>query len=232
MVLRLEDVGVDIVELGIPFSDPLADGLANQAACSRALAAGTTLQGVLSCVEQIRKKSGIPLLFFSYLNPLYAYGISRLAKVASEVGVDGLLALDLPVEEAEEFGDILKKREMNHIILAAPTSTDERLRKIAQASTGFVYCVSREGVTGVQNKIGPQAARLIKHARRNTDLPLALGFGISNPTQVAAAARHADAIVVGSAIVQKFHDCGNHAAGRGKAARWVKTMVNAVKKVS
>lgn len=231
IVLRLEDAGADVIELGIPFSDPLADGKANQAASGRALASGTTVEGVLSCVEQIRKKSEVPLLFFSYLNPLYAYGFPRLAKAASQVGVDGLLVLDLPVEEATEYGEILKKQRLNHVILASPTSTVERIRKIARSSTGFLYCVSREGVTGAQDKLGPRAAGLLKQARRSTDLPLALGFGISTPKQASSAAQHADAIVVGSAIVQKFHDCGNSSAGRAKAARWVKTLVNAVKKV-
>ena len=232
IVLRLEDAGADVIELGIPFSDPLADGKSNQEASARALEAGASVQGVLDCVEKIRKRSNVPLLFFSYLNPIYAYGIEKLAKAASEAGVDGLLALDLPVEEAAETGNLLHAQGLNHVILVAPTSTDDRIRKVARASTGFIYCVSREGVTGAQEKLGPQADRLLKQARRCTDLPLALGFGISTPAQAAAAAKHADAVVVGSAIVQKFHDCGNHAAGRAKAARWVKTMINAVKKVS
>ncbi len=228
-VLRLEEQGADIVELGVPFSDPLADGRVNQEATARALAAGMSMPGVFRCIEAIRKQSQVPLLLFTYANPIYAYGFDRAVKSAASAGADGFLLLDLPVEEADEFAGLLKRRALNNVTLVAPTSTEERIERIARAATGFLYCVSREGVTGAQESLSPSAARLLKKARQATDLPMALGFGISTPDQARAAARHADAIVVGSAIVAKFHECGNSPEGRRRAARWTGKMIRAVK---
>lgn len=231
-VLRLEEQGADIIELGVPFSDPLADGRVNQEATARALAAGMTMPGVFRCVEAIRERSQVPLLLFTYANPIYAYGFERAVKSARSAGADGFLLLDLPVEESEEFAGLLNRHKLNNVTLVAPTSTEERIERIARAATGFLYCVSREGVTGAQERLGPAAARLLKKARQATDLPMALGFGISTPDQARAAAQHADAIVVGSAIVSKFHACGNTTEGRRKAARWVGKMIRAVKETS
>lgn len=231
IVLRLEDAGADIVELGVPFSDPLADGPVNQQASGRALAAGTTVGGVLDCVAAIRKTSEIPLILFTYLNPVFAYGYERVTKRAAGAGVDGFLVLDLPVEESAEFVGCLRKRRLDNVFLVAPTSTDVRIRHAADAASGFVYCVSREGVTGMQDSLGGSAVDLLKRTRRHTSLPIALGFGVSTPAQARAAVAHAEAVVVGSAIVDRFHRAPHTAAGRARAAAWVGTLVRAVKEV-
>jgi tryptophan synthase alpha chain len=231
IVLRLEDAGVDIVELGIPFSDPLADGRVNQQAATRALAHGTTLDGVLDCVSEIRSKSEIPIMFYSYLNLLIARGFENTIRRAAGAGADGFLILDLPVEESAQCGMILERHRLNNICLVAPTSPDERIRKIVRASTGFVYCVSREGVTGMQKQLSPAAVSLIRKTKRLTKLPVVLGFGISTPAQAQAAAREADAIVVGSAIVDRFASEPHTGRGRARAAAWVKTLVQAVRRV-
>lgn len=231
IVLRLEDAGVDIVELGIPFSDPLADGRVNQASAVRALASGTTLRGVLECVREIRSSSEMPLLFFTYMNPVHAMGVARLIAEASSAGVDGLLFLDLPVEEAAEYRPLIAREGLNNITLVTPTSPDERIARIARAASGFVYCVSREGVTGMQRSLGAGATDLVRRVRRFTRLPIALGFGISTADQARAASVAADAVVVGSAIVSRFHEAAPTASGRKAAAAWVRRMVRAVKEV-
>jgi tryptophan synthase alpha chain len=229
IVLRLEDAGADIVELGIPFSDPLADGRVNQMAAMRALSGGASVNGVLKCVAQIRKRSEVPLLFFSYLNPLLANGFDHVSRAARDAGVDGFLVLDLPVEESAPYVAALKRHRLNNICLVTPTSSAERIRDIVRSSSGFVYCVSREGVTGMQKKLEHAATDLVNRTRRYTSLPLALGFGIATPDQAKAAARLADAVVIGSAIVDRFATAPHNATGRGKAASWVKTLVKAVK---
>lgn len=231
MVFRLEKAGADVVELGIPFSDPLADGRVNQESAERALAAGTTLDRILSCVVNIRKNSDIPILFFSYLNPLEAYGLEKLAGNAAEAGVDGFLILDLPVEEGSHHRAVLDRHGLNHVCLATPTSPEERLKRIVRNSTGFVYGVSRTGVTGMQRQLENDAVKLVTLTRKYTDIPLALGFGISTPEQARQAARLVDAVVVGSAIVDRFHREAQSAAGRKRAAAWVKKLIRAVKEV-
>ncbi|MFH0953650.1 MAG: tryptophan synthase subunit alpha [Verrucomicrobiota bacterium] len=231
VVLRLEDAGVDIVELGIPFSDPLADGRVNQEAATRALDHGATLEGVLTCVRTIRRRSGIPLLFFSYLNPLLARGFDRTVEAAAAAGVDGFLVLDLPIEEARPYARSLSRHRLNNVCLVTPTSPDERIQRIVGASSGFVYCVSREGVTGMQKQLARAATELVRKTRRFTSLPVALGFGISSSDQARAAARVADAVVVGSAIVDRFASAPRTAGGRAETARWVKKLVRAVKQV-
>jgi tryptophan synthase alpha chain len=202
LVLALESGGADLIELGVPFSDPIADGPVIQRASDRALRAGANLVGLLATVREIRKYSQIPLLLFSYLNPLLRYGFERLAKDASEAGIDGVLLTDLSVEEAAAPVAKLRERGLDTVFLAAPTSTDHRLRLVAEHSSGFVYLVSRTGVTGEQSALSNAAAPLIERTRRLTDLPLALGFGISTPGQVEEVAKLADGIVVGSAIVK------------------------------
>ena len=231
LVLRLEDVGVDIVELGVPFSDPLADGRINQESATRALNAGATYEGILQCVSRIRKKSDIPLMFYSYLNLLLARGFDHTIKITARAGLDGLLILDLPVEEDGEYLTSIRKHHMNNICLVTPTSPERRIRRIVARSSGFVYCVSREGVTGIQRQLGNSAVSLVRRTKRLTSLPVALGFGISTPAQARAAAEASDAVVVGSAIVQKFADAGRNKRARTEAARWVGKLVNAVKKV-
>ncbi len=231
IVFRLEDAGADVIELGIPFSDPLADGRVNQAAAERALAAGTSLDGVMDCVSRIRERSEIPILFFSYLNPMEAHGLERLAKKAARSGVDGFLILDLPVEEGSHHRAVLARHGLNHVCLATPTSSEERLKRIVRNSNGFVYGVSRTGVTGMQRQLARDAEKLMTLTRKYTDTPVALGFGISTPEQARQAAHLADAVVVGSAIVDRFHREKHNPEGRARAAAWVKKMIRAVKEV-
>ena len=202
LVLALERGGADLIELGVPFSDPIADGPVIQRASDRALRAGAKLSGLLLTVREIRKHTQIPLLLFSYLNPLLRYGFERLAHDASEAGIDGVLLTDLSVEEAAAPVARLREQGLDTVFLAAPTSTDHRLRLVAEHSSGFVYLVSRTGVTGEQTLLSRAAAPLIERTRKLTALPLALGFGISTPAQVEEVSKLADGIVVGSAIVK------------------------------
>lgn len=230
-VLRLEQAGVDVVELGIPFSDPLADGRVNQDASTRALTAGARFRDVLEVAGRIRRHSNIPLLFFSYLNPLLAGGFGNTVRRAASVGVDGFLILDLPVEESSSYVQSLERERLNHVCLVTPTSPAERIRTIVRSAGGFVYCVSREGVTGMQKSLSSAALELVRRTKKYTRLPVALGFGISTPAQAASAARAADGVVVGSAIVARFAQEGPTAAGRARAARWVGRLVRAVQEV-
>lgn len=231
IVLRLEEAGADIVELGIPFSDPLADGRVNQESAARALASGTTLAGVLQLIRDIRRTSQLPLLCYTYMNPIHALGAARVVREAAAAGLDGLLCLDLPVEEAGPYTALLKRHHINSIPLVTPTTPDARIARIVQKATGFVYCVSREGVTGAQQKLSPGASDLVRRTQALTDLPVAMGFGISTPEHARAAAAAADAIVVGSAIVNRFHTEPATAAGRKSAAAWVGRLVKAVKDI-
>lgn len=227
IVLRLEDAGADVIELGIPFSDPLADGVVNQQAAARALAGGTTVSGVLDCVAALRRRSEVPVVLFTYANPLFAYGFEDVCRDAATAGVDGILLLDLPIEESEEFAPHLTRHRLNYICLVAPTSSQERIRKTARVGNGFIYCVSREGVTGAREDQTP-SEELIRRVRAHTPLPVALGFGVSTPDQARAAARYADAVVVGSAIVQRFHEAPHTPDGRQAAADWVGTLIRSV----
>jgi tryptophan synthase alpha chain len=202
LVLALERGGARLVELGIPFSDPIADGPVIQRASERALRAGMTVTGVLEIVREIRRESQIPLLLFTYLNPLLKYGFERLAHDAPEAGVDGVLLTDLCVEEAAKPVAQLRAHDLDTVFLAAPTSTERRLRLVAEHSSGFIYLVSRTGVTGEQVSLSTAAAPLTRRMRELTQLPLAVGFGISTPEQVAEVANLADGVVVGSAIVK------------------------------
>ncbi len=202
LVLALERGGADLIELGVPFSDPIADGPVIQRASERALRAGANLPMLLESVREIRKHSQVPLLLFSYLNPLLRYGFEKLASDASEAGVDGVLLTDLSVEEAEVPVKKLRERGLDTVFLAAPTSSERRLRLVAEHSSGFIYLVSRTGVTGEQASLSNAAALLIQRTRKLTDLPLALGFGVSTPEQVKEVAAIADGVVVGSAIVK------------------------------
>ena len=229
MVCRLEDAGSDIIELGIPFSDPLADGVVNQQAALRALKNGATLDKVLGLIQEIRKKSEVPLLFFTYVNPVLVGGFEKTVRRAKHAGIDGMLLVDICVEEAQPFQVVLDRHGLNTIFLVTPTSTPGRIKMISNASSGFVYCVSREGVTGMQDKLSGQATGLIKRIKTTTKLPVAVGFGISTPAQARAAAQAADAVVVGSAIVKRFYDEPHTSAGRAKAVKWVTTLIKAVK---
>jgi tryptophan synthase alpha chain len=209
LVLALQRGGADLIELGLPFSDPIADGPVIQRASERALRAGMTLPLLLETVREIRRHSQIPLLLFSYLNPLLKYGFDRLARDASHAGIDGVLLTDLSVEEAADPVRRLREYSLDTVFLAATTSSERRLRLVAEHSSGFVYLVSRTGVTGEQTSLSGAAAPLTRRMRELTDLPLAVGFGISTPDHVAEVAGSADAVIVGSAIV---HCIEAHAA--------------------
>ena len=203
--------GADLIELGVPFSDPIADGPVIQRAGERALRAGTTIGRVLQIAAEIRQRSQVPLLLFTYLNPVVRYGLDYLARDAAEAGIDGCLLTDASVEEAQSYVEAMHRHGLDTVFLAAPTSTERRMRLVAKYSSGFVYLVSRTGVTGEQTSVSEAAAPLVKAMRSVTNLPLALGFGISTPAQVSEAGRAADAVVVGSAFVRVIEK--NGAAG-------------------
>jgi tryptophan synthase alpha chain len=202
IALAAINAGASIIELGVPFSDPVADGPVIQRASQRALNHGTTLQNVFELARDIRRQSEAGLIIFSYLNPILRMGYANFAAAAEHAGVDGALTTDLPVEEAGAYLQEMHRRNLATVFLAAPTSTDERLRQIARASTGFVYAVSRTGVTGVRKQLTDDAEKLVRRIRKCTKLPVAVGFGISSAQQFAAVGRFADAVVVGSAIVE------------------------------
>ena len=223
LVLALERGGADLIELGVPFSDPIADGPVIQRASYRALEAGATLAGLLETVKEIRRHSEIPLLLFSYLNPLMRHGFGNLAREAAQTGIDGVLLTDLSVEEAAEPVKRLREHSLDTVFLAAPTSSERRLRLVAEHSSGFVYLVSRTGVTGQQASLSSAIAPLVERIRPLTDLPLAVGFGIGTPDQVAEAARLADAVVVGSAIVQFIETHGKTSSDPGDLAARLET---------
>jgi len=206
IILELERSGADIIELGVPFSDPMADGPVIQRASERALANHVTVRDCLEVVRRVRKQSEIPIVLFSYLNPLLSIGLDRLGDELKSAGVDGVLATDLVPEEADEFRAALKSADIDLIFLVAPTSTDERIRRIAEASSGFVYAVSRTGVTGVRQSLSEAASSLVKRIRRFTDLPIAIGFGISTSEQVSEVWQYAEAAVVGSRIVAEIEN--------------------------
>jgi len=199
--------GADIIELGVPFSDPMADGPVIQRACVRSLESGTTLSGILELVARVRPHLGVPVILFSYFNPILAYGVERFADQAAESGVDGILCLDLPPEEAaEQVGPVLADRGLDSIYLLAPTSSRARVRQVDEASSGFVYYVSRTGVTGAQEALDEHLLKDAKKLRKRLRLPLAVGFGISTPEQVEAVSRVADGVVVGSALVSVIEE--------------------------
>jgi tryptophan synthase alpha chain len=208
LVQALERGGADLIELGVPFSDPIADGPVIQRAADRALCAGTTLARVLDMAREIRAHSEIPLLLFTYMNPVMRYGLSALARDAALAGIDGCLLTDMSVEEAEPYIGAMRERDLDTVFLAAPTSTERRLNLVAKYSSGFVYLVSRTGVTGEQSSVSAEASPLIQRMRAVTDLPLALGFGIAVRGQVAEVGALADGVVVGSAIVRTIEKHG------------------------
>jgi len=221
VALGLEGAGVDILELGVPFSDPLADGPVIQRASDRALKQGTRLASVRDAVRRIRARSELPLLLFSYLNPLLRYGLERLATEAAAAGVDGVLVTDLPPEEGGEWIACARRAGIDTVFLAAPTSPEARLKRVADCSRGFVYAVSRTGVTGERDTLSGEAAGLVGRIKALTGTPVALGFGLSTPEQVRAAADVADGVVVGSAIVRFLEeDPGGDVAGM---VRWLRS---------
>jgi tryptophan synthase alpha chain len=203
-VLALAEAGADVIELGVPFSDPLADGPTIQRASERALKAGASLAGVLDLVRRIRQSSQVPLVLFSYYNPILQMGLEKFASAAASAGADGILATDLTPEESEDYRRILAAHHLDTIFLGAPTSTDERLAKIAACSTGFLYLISRTGVTGAKDALPDDLPALLRRARNVTSLPIAVGFGISLPGHVSVLGGLADAAVIGSALVSEI----------------------------
>jgi len=220
IILAAIDAGAGVIELGVPFSDPLADGPVIQRASERALRHGTSLEHVLQVAADIRKRSDVGLIIFTYLNPVVRMGLAKFADAAKAAGVDGALITDLPAEEADDYLREMRKRDLATVFLAAPTSTDQRLKLIGQVSTGFVYAVSRTGVTGARKQLTDDAQDLVRRLRKFTKLPIAVGFGISTREQFAAVAKFADAGVVGSAIVETIE------RNPGKEAESVAQFVN------
>ena len=212
VALAAIDAGADLIELGVPFSDPVADGPVIQRASEHALAQGTDLQGVLDVARQIRDRSKAGLIVFSYLNPILQFGLERFCTAASEAGADGALVTDLPVEEAAGYLKAMKAHKLAPVFLAAPTSTDERLRSVAKHSRGFVYAISRTGITGTREQVASDAQTLVQRLRALTKLPIAVGFGVSNAQQFAEVGSFADAVVIGSAIVQRVEANAGHEA--------------------
>lgn len=220
VILAAIAAGADVIELGVPFSDPVADGPVIQRASERALKHGVCLSHVLTLAAEIREHSqSVGLVIFSYLNPILRMGIDKFCKIARHAGVDGVLLTDLPVEESEQYLRAMQANDLAPVFLAAPTSPDKRLKRIAQASQGFVYAVARTGVTGARQQLTSDAKALVKRLQRVTELPVAVGFGISNAAQFAEVGEFADAVVVGSAIVETVEK------NRGREADAVATFV-------
>jgi tryptophan synthase alpha chain len=226
IVLAAIEAGADVIELGVPFSDPVADGPVIQRASERALKNGTSLAQVLTLAAEIRQRAqSTGLVVFSYLNPILRMGVEKFCSVARHAGVDGVLVTDLPVEEADEYLRAMKGCDLSPIFLAAPTSPDARLKRIAEASRGFVYAVSRTGVTGARQQLAEDAQKLVRRLRRVTRLPIAVGFGISNAEQFAEVGEFAEAVVVGSAIVETIE------RNRGREAEAVGEFVGKLSEV-
>lgn len=224
LLAAVEAGGANIIELGIPFSDPLADGPVIQRASERALEGGTTLRKVLQALPQWRKRVRVPVVLFSYYNPILQYGLEGFAHDTNESGADGALAVDLTPEESEKYVEAMRKWNLDTVFLAAPTSTDERLKRVSAVSTGFLYLIARTGVTGERTKLSGSTRPLIERVRKLTPLPLAVGFGLSSPDQIRTIQEVADAAVVGSAVVHRIEE---HFSGEGATAieryvRWLR----------
>ncbi len=232
IVRTLVACGVDIIELGLPFSDPLADGIVNQMAAGRALAAGATTAGVLELVRRIRAESQVPLVLFTYLNPVYAYGFEKFHADAAAAGADGVLLLDLPPDEDGLNAELTAGPGMHRIRLIAPTTPPDRMKQLAAASQGFIYYISREGVTGAQTTLATNIASQVAEIKSGGGtVPVCVGFGISTPEQARAVAESADGVVVGSAIVRIIGEHGQSPELAARLTEFVKPLVEAVKSV-
>src|ERR1700726_3323099 len=225
--LALADAGADVIELGVPFSDPVADGPVIQRASERSLRSGTTLAGVLSLVKSLRAKTQVPLVLFSYYNPVLQMGLEKFGDAAKAAGADGVLITDLTPEEAVDYRVTMHSRGLDTIFLAAPTSTDERLALIAKSSSGFLYLISRTGVTGAKDQLAEELPALARRVRRVTELPVAIGFGISQPGHVSVLGGLADAAVVGSALVAEIERAATAEAATAALAARVKLLKGA-----
>ena len=229
LALAFDKLGVDVLELGVPFSDPLADGLVNQLAAQRGLKSGTTPPKVLETVAAIRKESQIPIVLYIYFNLIHRQGIERFIQDAAVAGVDGFLVLDLPPEESENYETLMRQAGLCNIYLVAPTAPDDRIELIVKRGAGFIYYVSREGVTGMQTKVANTIARMTSKIRSHTNLPIAVGFGISTPEQARTVAASAEAVVVGSAIVNQIAQHGQALDIIPRVSEFVQSLVQAVK---
>ena len=229
LALAFDQAGVDVLELGVPFSDPLADGVVNQLAAQRGLEAGATPLKVLETVAAIRRESQIPIVLYIYFNLVHRPGVARFIELAAQAGVDGLLVLDLPPEEAQEYDRLMARAGLCAIDLVAPTTPEDRIAQIVKRSSGFIYYVSREGVTGMQEQVADTIAAMTARIRAHTPLPIAIGFGISTPAQARTVAASADAVVVGSAIVSRIAQHGSSPDLVPQVAAFVKTLVEAVR---
>ena len=228
LALRLADSGVDVLELGVPFSDPLADGLVNQLAAQRGLASGTTPEALLESIAAIRKKSDLPIVLYIYFNLMHRRGLKEFIQAARAAGVDGLLALDLPPEEADEYEQLMKDAGLCSIWLIAPTTPEERIAEIVTRGSGFIYYISREGVTGMRQDVVSSLDECINAIRRHTELPIAVGFGISNAEQVRQVAADCDAVVVGSAIVNQIAEHGEAPDLPERVGKFVRELTQAL----
>ena len=231
LALAFDQLGVDVLELGVPFSDPLADGLVNQLAAQRGLESGTTPKKVFETVGRIRQESEIPIVFYVYYNLLHRCGVEEFIREAARAGVDGLLVLDLPPEESENYEELMRRHGLCTIYLVAPTTPEQRIELIVRRGTGFIYYVSREGVTGMQSAVAQNIGEMTARIRRHTDLPIAVGFGISNPEQARQVAECSEAIVVGSAIVNQIATHGKAPDLVERVSNFTRPLVEAVKAV-
>ncbi len=229
LAIAFDGAGVDVLELGVPFSDPLADGLVNQLAAQRGLASGTTPPRLLETVAAIRRESQIPIVLYVYYNLLHRVGTEKFIADCAAAGVDGLLVLDLPPEEADSYERVMRDAGMCAIWLVAPTTPDERIARIVARATGFIYYISREGVTGMQEKVADSIRERVSRIRACCDLPVAVGFGVSNPAQARQVAEAADAVVVGSAIVQQIANLGRGPDLVPRVTDFVRALVQAVR---
>jgi tryptophan synthase alpha chain len=229
LALAFAAAGVDVLELGVPFSDPLADGLVNQLAAQRGLESGATPPKVLDTVKAIRRESQMPIVLYIYFNLIHKLGLAAFIRAAAAAGVDGLLVLDLPPEESENYEALMQQAGLCHIYLVAPTTPEARMAYIVQRGSGFIYYVSREGVTGMQTQVAANLAQQVAKLRAHTALPIAVGFGVSNPEQARLVAREADAVVVGSAIVNQIAAHGKSPGLVAHVAGFVKSLAAAVK---
>ena len=231
LALAFGQAGVDVLELGVPFSDPLADGLVNQLAAQRGLESGATPPKVLETVSAIRQESEVPIVLYIYFNLIHKVGLDKFITEAAKAGVDGLLVLDLPPEESDDYEVLMQQHGLCNIYLVAPTTPEDRMELIVKRGSGFIYYISREGVTGMQSQVASNLAAQVAKIRTHTSLPIAVGFGISNPEQARLVAREGDACVVGSAIVNQIAEHGRSPELVAKVGAFVKSLAAAVKSV-
>ena len=229
IVLATAQAGADVIELGFPFSDPVADGPTIQRASERALRAGTTLARVIDLVARLRSQTEVPIVLFGYFNPILQMGLEKFAQRAAAAGADGVLVTDMTPEESAEYCDVMRRHSLDTVFLGAPTSTDERLKRIVQVSTGFLYVISRAGVTGAKNSLPQELPAMIRRTRALTRLPIAVGFGIALPTQVTVLGGIADAVVVGSALVAEIEKAHSANAAATAVAERVRILKHAAR---